>query len=253
MHRVLRELGVSDVPLHAVYREPAAVGAAAADLDGVADLLLAGGLAHDAPVDALVPGDEGLHHLLGAIHRGAFLIARDEIGDRAFVLRVLANEGLGGGDHGGEAALHVGRTAPVQDAVAHHRLERVGFPFLERPGWDHVGVTREAEQGCRGAPSCPDVVDDAVAEALDLESGRGEPGRHNILTAFIRWRHGATGDEVLGERERVGHQPCGENRFTKKLRVYTVRSGSRQVLSHMRNTRAICRIKKLCCTGVTAT
>ena len=54
VHRVLRELRIRDVPLHAVHCEPAAEGAAPADLDRVADDLLARRLADDAPVDALV-------------------------------------------------------------------------------------------------------------------------------------------------------------------------------------------------------
>ena len=42
-------------------------------------------------------------------------------------------------------------------------------------------------------------------QALHLETDGGEARRHNVLTALIRRRDGAAGDEVLGERKRVGH------------------------------------------------
>ena len=61
------------------------------------------------------------------------------------VFGMLRDEALGGGDHGGEAALHVGGAATVQDAVADDRLERIGLPLLARSGRHDIGMTGEAQ------------------------------------------------------------------------------------------------------------
>ena len=83
VHRVLRQLRIGDMTLHALHGQPAAERTAPSDLDGVADALLAGRLAHDAPVDPLAALPEHLDHALGAIDRGAFLVAGDQERDGA--------------------------------------------------------------------------------------------------------------------------------------------------------------------------
>ena len=69
------------------------------------------------------------------------------------------------------AALHVGRAAAVQHAVADGGHEGVGLPLLERAGGHDVRVAGEAEHRAAAAARRPEVVDDAVAQALDLEAG----------------------------------------------------------------------------------
>src|SRR6185295_7074094 len=64
VHRILGELRIRNVPLHAMHREPAGERAATSDLDGVAELLLARRLADDAPVDLLTALAQRLDHLL---------------------------------------------------------------------------------------------------------------------------------------------------------------------------------------------
>jgi hypothetical protein len=86
MHRVVRELRVGDVALAAVDAEHAVEAAAAAVLDDVAQAGLAGGLAHQAVVDALVALAEALDDADGAVDGRAFLVAGDEQRDAAGVV-----------------------------------------------------------------------------------------------------------------------------------------------------------------------
>src|SRR5690606_4306356 len=97
--RILRELRIGDVPLHAVHGEPGAERAAAPDLDGVPDRLLARGLADDAPVDTLVARGERFDDAPGAIDGRSLFVARDEESERPAVRGMLPDESLGGRDH----------------------------------------------------------------------------------------------------------------------------------------------------------
>ena len=212
VHRVLRQLRIGHVALHALHGEAAAVGTAAADLDRVADALLAGGLAHDAPVDARAARLEFLDHALGAVDRWAFLVAGDQEGNGARVLRVLGHEGLGGGQHGGEAALHVCRAAPVQPAVLHGGLEGLGAPFLQRAGGDHIGMAGEAQHRAAAAAGGPEILDTAEAHLLDREAGRCEAVPHQLLAAPVHRGHGGAGDQLLGQGQSVRILQCGDSR-----------------------------------------
>ena len=86
VHRVLRQLRVGDVPLHAVYREATAQGAAPPTLTVSPSARSLEGSPDQAPVDALAALAQVLHHGLGAIDRGAFLVRGDQEGDRALVM-----------------------------------------------------------------------------------------------------------------------------------------------------------------------
>src|SRR4029077_18557201 len=105
VHRVFSVLRIGDVALHTVHREPAAERAAAPNLDRGADPLLARGRTDHAPVDALSTLAQGFRHPLGAINRGAFLVARDQKAERAAVLGAGADKRLGGRDDDREASL----------------------------------------------------------------------------------------------------------------------------------------------------
>ena len=96
-----------------------------------------------------------LDHALGAVDRRAFLVAGDQEGERARCSRVRGDEFLAGGDHGGEPALHIGGAAAVEQAVADRRLERIGAPFLQRAGRDHVGVPGEAQHRAAARRAAP--------------------------------------------------------------------------------------------------
>ena len=83
LDRIARQLGIGDVARQPVDRQDAAQGAAPPDPDGVAEPLLAGRLADDAPVQPFAAVLEYLHHPLGAVLRLAFLVAGDQEGDGA--------------------------------------------------------------------------------------------------------------------------------------------------------------------------
>ena len=175
---------------------------AAADLDGVAEALVARGLADDAVVDLLAAGLEHLHHAPGAVHRRAFLVARDQVGDAARMVRMARNESLGRDDHRRQAALHVGRAASVEHAVAHDGLERIGVPFLARSGRDHVRMAGEAEHGPRRTAAGPEVVDRGVGQALVAEPEGRQPGADDVEAAVIFGADRGSAEQVFGQRER---------------------------------------------------
>src|SRR2546429_3955224 len=133
-HGVFGQRGIRHVPLHTVYREAPTEGSPAADLDGVADRVFARGLAHHTPVYALAPCCERLDHALGPVDRGPFLVAGDEISERALVTGMGADELLRRCEHRGKSTLHIGRAPAVKHSVADRRDERVRVPLFERPG-----------------------------------------------------------------------------------------------------------------------
>ena len=170
--------------------------------------LLAGRLAHDAPVDALAAGSQQFHHALGAVHRRAFLVAGDQEGDGALVVGALAHEGFGGRHHGGKAALHVGRATAVEPAVDDGGLEGIGAPFLQRPGGHDVGVAGEAQHRAAAAVRGPEILDAAEVQLLDAEPAAARRCDHQLLAAAVRGSHGGAGDQVQGQFEGVRILQC---------------------------------------------
>ena len=91
----------------------------------------------------------------GAVGGIAFLVRGEQEGERAGMLRVGGDEGLGRGQHRCQRGFHVGRAAPVEHAVTDFRGEGRRGPQVQRSGRHHVGVAGEDEQrpgACRGAP-----------------------------------------------------------------------------------------------------
>src|SRR5438128_7748412 len=78
--------------------------------------------------------------------------------------RVRRHELLGGGDHGGKSALHVGGAAAVEQPVADLRGKRVAAPLLERTRGHDVGVPGETQYRSLDSATRPEVLD--VAETL---------------------------------------------------------------------------------------
>jgi hypothetical protein len=203
---VFRQLRIRDVALDAVHGQPSRERSAPADLDGVAQLLLAGGFADDAPVDLLAALAQRFHHFLGAVDRRAFLVAGDQVGDRALVPGVFAHEVFGRGDHGRERALHVGGATSKKEPVAYRRFERIALPFLERAGGHDVGMAREAQHRAALAAGRPEVVDVAITEVFDLETGLGQTPRHDFLAALVGRGDGVARDEIEREIEGLRHR-----------------------------------------------
>src|SRR5581483_6365317 len=68
------------------------------------------------------------------------------------------------------------------------------------------GMPREAEDGTALTVAGPEVVDDAVAQALDLKIGRCQALRHDLLTTLVGRGHRGTRQEIAGELEGAGHR-----------------------------------------------
>ncbi len=113
---------------------------------------------------------------------------------------------FGGGDEGGDAALHVGRAAPGQPAALDARFERLP----PRPGGDDVGVAGEGEVRRAGADGGEQVGDravgrGAVVEAVDGEADMVERRRQHVLRTAVERGDAGAGDQPGGEVEGVDH------------------------------------------------
>ena len=208
MHRIVGEVRVGDVALHAVHGELARQRAAAADLDHVAERIGARRLADDAPVDLLAARLEHFHDAARAVDRRAFLVAGQQERQRAGVVGMPGDEALGRSDHRGQTALHVGGAAAVQHAVAYDRLERVGLPFLARAGRYDVGMTGEAQHRAAIAMARPEVLDRTERHALDPEA------RPLAAAAPISCRH--PWSSGLTEGRRISSWVEGEGRRQRR-------------------------------------
>src|SRR5205823_3773497 len=133
VHRVLGELRVGDMPLHAVDGEAAAQGAATTHLDGVADRDFARGLPHDAPIEALAPLAQDLRHTPRPIDRRTLLITRERVA-------VPLLERPGGHDVGmpGEAEHGPGAAAPGPEVLDTAKAQALDLEARrgEAPGHD---------------------------------------------------------------------------------------------------------------------
>ena len=200
--RVLREVRIRDVALHAPDRQRARERAAAAVLDRVAELRRRGRFADDAVVHRLVARTQRLDDAGRAVGRDAFFVGRDEQRDGTRMCRVRRDELLGGGHERRDRGLHVGGATPEEHAVADHGDERIAVPPIERARRDDVGVAREADDRAGRAAPCPEVVDVAVTVVRDREARGLEALREQLLAAVVGGRDGPAGDEVAREVQR---------------------------------------------------
>ena len=84
-------------------------------------------------VEGFPLGARPVEELDRAVDRRAFLVAGDEEADRACE-RALGDEAQGGGDRGGDAALHVAGAAAPELAVGDFARKRVEPPDALSPG-----------------------------------------------------------------------------------------------------------------------
>ena len=103
-------MGIGDVALLADERQPAGQRAAPSVLDRVAERRLAGRLAEQASVESFAARQRPVDELDRAVDGRAFLVAGQKEADRALE-RAARDEAQGGGERGGDAALHVGGAA----------------------------------------------------------------------------------------------------------------------------------------------
>src|SRR6187549_3323004 len=79
-------LRIGHVPLRAAHDEVAVEGAAPADFDGVAELILVARLGQDAVIELFSVLGRPLQQFRRAVDRGTFLVAGDQERDRALRL-----------------------------------------------------------------------------------------------------------------------------------------------------------------------
>ena len=121
------------------------------------------------------------------------------------MVRVLRHEGLGGGDHCRQLALHVAGPAAIEDAVANFRDEGVGLPLVERAGRDDVRMPREAEDRAGIAAAGPEVGHLAEDHGLDSKAERCQARGHEVLTAGVIRGHRGPAHQFHCEFQRGAH------------------------------------------------
>ena len=205
VNRILRQVWVGDVALLAVHGECATEGATTAVLHHVTEQGGARRLADDAPVQALVTLAQALDHRLGAMLSRAFLVAGDQEGDGALVVRVVGDEALHGDDHARQAAFHVRCATAAEHAVfidAH--VERLVLPGVQRAGGHHIGVAGKTQHRAVATAFGPEVLHLFDAHALHLEAAGGQTAHHQLLATFVDRGHGRSADQVEGEFQGRG-------------------------------------------------
>ena len=105
---IVGELRIGGVALGAKYGEARVQTAASANLDHIAEMFGIGRLANQAEINLLIIFLQPLEQGARAIDRRAFFIASDQQADGTFRwIGVGAQKACGGGDEGGDCALHV--------------------------------------------------------------------------------------------------------------------------------------------------
>ena len=187
---------------------------------------LARGLTDDAPVDALAA--------LGAAFPpracvpstdGPFLVAGDQEGDRAAVLRVRARR----------TPRWRSPWRPARSSCRRRRARRA----CRRGSSGTKGSVRHSSSGPVGTTSVcpakqntgpplaaprPEILDVAVAQRLDLKArGREALAPCSCLAALVGRGHGAAGDQILSQFKRLGHSASRLRRLAGAagVRVYT--------------------------------
>ena len=113
-----------------------------------------------------------------------------------------------GGREAGDGALHVGRAATMQHAVAKYAAERIVAPLLRVARRHHVGMAREAEMRRVVADAREEIVDRRVPGLLEpqplaAETERLQMPRERFKRPAVFRRDAAAADQRLGKRDRV--------------------------------------------------
>ena len=173
LDRIVGEMRIGDMALHADDVEPAVEAAAPSDLDGLAEPRGVGRLAHERNGRAarLVPRIQS-STLRVPLIAGAFLVAGDEQADRAFEFRALARhiiERRGG--ESGDRPLHVGGAPPIEHAVLDLGAEgRMASTASHRPGAPRR--VWPAKQRCGGPAPMRGIE---IVDLLRIILGEDEP------------------------------------------------------------------------------
>ncbi len=195
--RVVRELRVGNVTLDATHGQHCAQRTAATDAHDIAERLPARWFTQDAPVDVLVTVLQGFDDFERAVARTTLFVARDQHRKTAAMIRVLVNEALERDDHGGEPAFHIGRSAPIQVAVAFDRFERIRVPFLQWPGRHDVRMAGKTQHGAGIAAAGPQIRDLAKRHRFALEAHGRQTRRQDLLAACVVGRDGWSPNQIV--------------------------------------------------------
>ena len=115
------------------------------------------------------------------------------------MLGMPADEALTGGDHGGEAAFHIGGAAAIQTALPFRRHKRVGAPLCWISRGHHISVTRESEQRRRIAAPCPKIIHRAERQAFHAKTQPFQAPDQQFLATGVIGRYRASPNEVEQE------------------------------------------------------
>ncbi len=192
---------VGDVALDAANLQHAAHRAAPADADHVAEGLVTGRLANDAPVDGFIASAQGIHDFQGPVAGTTFLVTGDQERDASIVFRMRCDKSFRCDDHCRQTAFHVRAAASVDQAIPDPGFERIRLPLVEAAGRHHVGMPGKTEYRRRRAAACPQVRDIREWHRL-ADKPRGLQARaEQLLAAGIVGRHGSTTHEFEQQSE----------------------------------------------------
>ena len=209
LDRVAGKMRIGDMALHAGHLQPAVQAAAPPDLDGLAEPLGVGRLAHQAMIEALALLRHPFEHLARAVDGGAFLIAGDEEADRAVDLPPARLDVIERrSDEAGDRPLHVGGASSIEHAAERHSRQRAdGARASRRPAAprrygrrnkDAAVLRRPAHRDSRSARPLL-----AEAQALAHEARRLERLHEHLDGAGVARRHALAADQALRERHRL--------------------------------------------------
>ena len=218
---------VGDMSLDAAHDQRSRQRAAPAILDHVAQAIDRRRFADHAVVEGLTGVAQAIDDAHRAIGGGTFLVRRDQQRDGADWACVDGDERFDSHHECGDRRLHVGGAAPVQEAVAERRHERIGTPRLDRAGGYDVGMAGEAHHRTDVTTPCPEVGDAVGCDAVEDETQRRQTRHEHLLAAGIvrclraardqlarkiqRWR----GRCALALRATTRHEGCHCGRLRK--------------------------------------
>src|SRR6185312_14660933 len=194
-----------------------------------ADAILVERFGDDDVIDFRLREIAELGQVGDAAETAGFLVRRARNLDGAGKIRIGIEESFDSDNRGGEPALHVTGTPPINPPILHHAGERIDRPAIAR--FDHVDMRVEMNAGTgRAAVETGDYIDARIAVAVARRSfGANEFGlktppfqpRGEVFgTGAIGfpWRiDGRETDQVRGQFDQFVRAPVDQ--FQQSLRL----------------------------------
>jgi len=214
--RVVDEMRVGDMALHAFDGEPPGHAAAAAELDHVAEVLRRGRLADDAGVERLTALPQPIEYLSRAVDRRRLLVTGDQEAEssrRKPGPRTARNRSAAA-MNAAIALFMSDRAAAAQLAAAQGCGKRLERPALGRAGWHHVGMAPAKKRLGPAAAETGVEVDNrrgrfAVgAGVVEDQAMAGEPepfeaARDDVERALVVARDAGAADQLGCQFDRI--------------------------------------------------